>query len=206
MLELYQRNGLQIAALDQEHKVMHLPVKRPAKPAQRVQHRAGESPLQRMADGSAPVLQLMRLQAAANHAPATEVLQRYRTSTQSGQDGQFVPSYDAAIHCHIGNRMRSPHLKIRGARYNFGNPTRTNRIQAAYDALVSDSTHQTLEGYADCVEYLLAQGAEEHEEEAAASSSADTRPQSAYDDPATSRASRALIERGLATGRYPPVD
>jgi hypothetical protein len=166
--------------------------------------------LQEMANNSPQVSQLRAFQKMLNPQNdgalnSTHAIQLYRTSRQAGQDGQFIPAFDSAIHCHIGGRMRNPHLKISGDRrspYNFGNPHDSDRMQAAYNALVSGG-NERLAGYADCVEYLEEQGcvAADVDEEIVEGPPA---PLSAYDDPRTSRESRRLIEEGLSTGYYPP--
>ncbi|ABG31866.1 hypothetical protein CEP88_01450 [Roseobacter denitrificans] len=112
-----------------------------------------KSPLQKRADHSPVVAHLARIQQMAL-AGATDVAQLYATETVKGQDGFFVPRMKAAIHCHVGNKMRNPHIKIRGDVYNFGNPQKESRIQDAYEALVGDQRNAALEGYEDCREYL----------------------------------------------------
>ena len=99
------------------------------------------------------VAHLARLQRMAD-AGAADVAQLYEKETVKGQDGFFVPRMKAAIHCHVGNKMRNPHLKIQGDVYSFGNPQQDSRIKDAYDALVGDPRNAALAGYEDCREYL----------------------------------------------------
>lgn len=106
------------------------------------------------------------------------LVQLYRTKTQKGQDGEFIPAYDAAIHCHIGRKMRSPHLKIKNERYNFGVDYNQRLMQTAYEALIRGG-NENLEGYSDCKEYLEEQGCR-----------APVLP--------------TLIDIGLEQGQYPP--
>lgn len=116
------------------------------------------SALQRKADQSKAVAHLAGLQRAASAMQVSAALQLYATAKQKGQDGHFIPKMTAAIHCHVGRKMRQPHLKIRGEKYNFGPDYDDAKMQTAYDALTGDAANAALEGYADCVEYLEEMG------------------------------------------------
>lgn len=184
---------------------MPLKTRYPVAPAPAIPRAAAPvSPLQRRADRSAYVRQLTALQDAATHSGGAQVLQLYSKETLKGQDGHFVPKMTAAIHCHVGKKMRSPHLKIGGLRFNFGSEYELSRMQAAYNALVGDPSNAALEGYADCVEYLEEEGCDPDAVPVTHTGRAATGPLSAYDDPDTSPFSRSLIERGLERGQYPP--
>ena len=120
------------------------------------------SALQTRADHSPAVAHLARMQRMAD-AGAMDAAQLYGNENVKGQDGLFVPAMKSAIHCHVGNNMRNPHLKIRSAVYSFGNPQQVSRIQAAYDALIGDPENAALAGYEDCREYLCEQLGIEYE-------------------------------------------
>lgn len=112
-----------------------------------------KSALQACDDHSRAVAHLARMQRMAD-AGATDVAQLYAKKTVSGQDGFFVPAMKSAIHCHVGKKMRQPHLKIRGDKYYFCRDWDADRIRVAYQALIGDPGNAALAGYEDCREYL----------------------------------------------------
>jgi hypothetical protein len=83
------------------------------------------------------------------------VIRRYR-KVRAPDGGSFIGD-QAACHCHI--EIGKPHFKVGkddGSRINFGRDMSTERMQRAYETMLSK--HRGKAGFDDCKEYFEEQG------------------------------------------------
>jgi hypothetical protein len=107
------------------------------------------------AEAAAQGARSLGLLAASGPNAKLTALQAYKKS--GAKDGGNFIGESAACHCHID--IGKPHFKVGkddGTRINFGRDMSLERMQRAYEALLSQ--HAGKAGFDDCKEYMEEQG------------------------------------------------